>query len=98
MVKVKTINHGSKGKQRMHARLLEERQLKLNFDEALDKHEPLTEHLMEKICDLRNFNRACSNKRASRLDGMTVNKFGSYIRIRGLRNHDSLVFRAGVNF
>jgi RNA-directed DNA polymerase len=83
MVKAKTINLGIMGLRRTHARILEERQLKFDLTEAFDNYEPLTENLMEKVCDLQNLNQAYkqvrAKKGASGVDGMTVDELGSYI-------------------
>ncbi len=78
-------NYGGAGRRRTLASLqVEQRQLELNITKALAQDKPLTESLMEQICELRNLNRAYkqvrSNKGASGIDGMTVNELGSYIR------------------
>lgn len=84
MIKTKTINRGIRGTQRIRAHIFADRQLKFNLTEAMTDYEPLTENLMEKICDLQNLNQAYrqvrANKGASGIDGMTVDELGSYIR------------------
>jgi RNA-directed DNA polymerase len=60
-------------------RLPEEQQ----FLEALFREDPLTERLMEKICDRGNLNlaykRVKANKGSAGIDGMTVDTLGQYI-------------------
>lgn len=65
--------------QRMRAKRSEEQQIQ----KALFKDEPLSERLMEKICESSNLNRAYkrvkSNKGSPGIDGMTVDEMSAYI-------------------
>lgn len=76
-------SYGRFGTRRRNAEMqVAQRQLEIPF-ESFSDNEPLTENLMEKICDLHNLNRAYRqvrvNKGASGVDGMNVNELGSYI-------------------
>ena len=74
-------SHGINGKRRTRSVMSEVQQLELNL--VLYDYEPLTEHLMEKVCDLANLNRAYkqvrANKGAGGVDGMSINELGSYL-------------------
>lgn len=74
---------GQNGKRRTLPVKQEERQLELDLSMVHSENEPLTERLMEEICDLRNLNRAYkqvkANKGAAGVDGMSVKELGSYI-------------------
>jgi RNA-directed DNA polymerase len=65
----------------MHSVKCEEQQ---DLKQALYKNEPLTERLMEEICNPRNLNRAYkqvkANKGAAGVDGMTVTELGAWVR------------------
>lgn len=58
-------------------------QLELDLPVALDNYKPLTEHLMEEICNFKNISRAYrkvkANKGAAGVDSMTVQELGGYI-------------------
>ena len=78
------ISLGAQSGRRTRALAYEEQRKKqLELTEAWDDEEPLTEHLMEKICEAANLNRAFrqvrANKGASGIDGMTVKELGSYL-------------------
>lgn len=77
------IDHGKVGEPRRSAELQVGQQLEIDISKALDKNEPLTERLMEEICDFRNLNRAYrrvkANKGTAGVDGMSVKELGGYI-------------------
>lgn len=75
------ISLRGKGEQRMHVQPTKEQQ---QLAKAIDKHETLTESLMEKICEAANLNRAYkrvkANKGSAGVDGMTVKELREYLR------------------
>lgn len=77
------ICHGANGSQRMRSVMCVEQQLELDSPMALDKYEPLTEYLMEEICESKNLNQAYkrvkANKGAAGVDGMTVQELSAHI-------------------
>jgi RNA-directed DNA polymerase len=77
------IYHGENGSRRMRSVRRVGQQLELDISMALGNYEPLTENLMEEICNLKNLNKAYkqvkANKGAAGVDGMTVQELGSYI-------------------
>lgn len=80
ILKEANISHGEKGKRRTYA-LAREEQIKMAW--ARQSEEPLTKHLMEKVCALPNLKKAYQQVRANRgvagVDGMTVYELGKWV-------------------